>query len=123
MDGRLGHGSATRALSGRPGPRTPSAVPRAPRTRRPLRGDIRSDATAAFSRRRRTSLPRIRWRLTPALVTLIVSLVLFALNLRKVTLLDALPIAWTWLVLYLIWSVGAELFERAFRQRRPRRPT
>lgn len=111
----------------------PSAVPVSPRARRVVRHAVRTERPRRSPRAgprarltlriagRRLSVPRQRpWA---AGAILLLTLAWYALNLRRFSPLDLLPIAYTWLVLYLGWTLLADLAARARRElgRRPAR--
>jgi hypothetical protein len=56
--------------------------------------------------------PGLYRRLAPAGVALLLTLALYLHNVQGRSLLDALPLAWTWLTLWLALSVGLELWSR-----------
>jgi len=85
-------------------------------------GENRLGANASFTRAAPTApWSLIRLRPGPLLIALVVTSLWFVVNLRRLSLLDILPFAWTWLTLWLALSIGLELWRRFLQPTRPRR--
>lgn len=93
----------------RPAPRDPE--PEAPRL----------EATSASPPLRRRAASIFRPRLGLLGPAFALSVVWLVANVRQVSPLDVLPFAWTWLTLWLLFSLGAELWDRYAPSRPPRR--
>jgi hypothetical protein len=76
-------------------------------------GEERLASSAGFSRpRERAPESLLRLQLAPLGIAFLVTSLWFVLNVRRLSPLDVLPFAWTWLTLWLALSVGFELWRR-----------
>jgi len=111
-----------RSMTARSRARPPYGERRTASPREPVGGENRLGANASFTRAAPTApWSLIRLRPGPLLIALVVTSLWFVVNLRRLSPLDILPFAWTWLTLWLALSIGLELWRRYLQPTRPRR--
>ena len=121
-------GTERRPYAGRARPRPQRRARRPasraePITRRePSRAEGRLSSSAAFAPRRQPGAwSLLRPRPGPLAVAFLITLVWFLANVRRLSPLDVLPFAWTWLTLWLACSIAFELWRRYGQSRRRQR--
>ena len=93
--------------------RTPGRALAAHRVARSLAGEDRLASSAAFvGPREWVSRSLRRPRAAPVGIAFLLTTLWFLLNVRRLSPLDVLPFAWTWLTLWLATSVVFELWRR-----------
>ena len=93
--------------------RTPGRALAAHRLARGVAGEERLASSAGFNRsRERTAASLMRPRVAPLGVALLLTAAWFLANVRRLSPLDILPFAWTWVTLWLALSVAFELWCR-----------
>jgi hypothetical protein len=87
--------------------------------------DFEPDAPppSVFAHRRRMPVwPTLGARPGPLLISFAITVFWFLANVRRMSPLDILPFAWTWLTLWLVFSTGLELWRRYGRSVLGQRP-